>query len=55
MFLQAAGQLGVAPTNCLMIGDDFEADIAPAQALGMATFHVARGTAGRGLLDAPLL
>jgi putative hydrolase of the HAD superfamily len=52
MFLQAAALLGVAPGECLMIGDDFEADIAPAQALGMATFHVARGVAGRGLLDA---
>lgn len=52
MFLQAAAQLGVAPTACLMVGDDFEADIAPAQALGMATFHVARGVAGRGLIDA---
>jgi putative hydrolase of the HAD superfamily len=52
MFLQAAARLGVAPGQCLMVGDDLEADIAPAQALGMATFHVARGVPGRSLLDA---
>jgi len=52
MFLQAAAQLGVMPGQCLMIGDDAEADIAPALALGMATFQVARGATGRGLLDA---
>lgn len=52
MFLQAAARLGVLPGECLMIGDDLEADIVPAQALGMATFHVARGVTGRGLLDA---
>ncbi len=53
MFLQAAALLGVAPGECLMVGDDAEADIAPARALGMATFQVVRGVAGRGLLDVP--
>lgn len=53
MFMQAAALLGAEPARCLMVGDDAEADIAPAQALGMATFQVQRGVAGRGLLDVP--
>jgi putative hydrolase of the HAD superfamily len=52
IFLQALEILGLKPHHCLMIGDDFEADIEPAQRLGMSTFHVIRGTAGRELVDA---
>jgi putative hydrolase of the HAD superfamily len=51
IFLQAVEFLGLKPHHCLMIGDDFEADIEPAQRLGMSTFHVIRGTAGRELID----
>jgi putative hydrolase of the HAD superfamily len=52
IFLQAVSLLGMKPHDCLMIGDDFEADIQPAQSLGMSTFHVIRGTAGREIIDA---
>jgi putative hydrolase of the HAD superfamily len=52
IFLQALEFLGIKPQDCLMIGDDFEADIQPAQSLGMSTFHVLRGTVGREIIDA---
>lgn len=52
IFLHAAELLGLRPHQCLMIGDDYEADIRPAESLGMSTFHVVRGTEGREILDA---
>lgn len=51
IFRHALDLLGLPASDCMMIGDSHEYDIQPAQALGMATFHV--GTApGRGLQEA---
>jgi FMN phosphatase YigB (HAD superfamily) len=36
-FISAAEALGVAPAECIMVGDRIDNDIAPAKALGMAT------------------
>ncbi len=36
-FLKIMKKLGVKPGSCLMIGDNFEEDIVPAQSLGMKT------------------
>lgn len=52
MFLDAARSLGVAPRECLMIGDDEARDIEPARRLGMKTFHVVPGDPERSLLKA---
>ncbi|PSR32594.1 MAG: hypothetical protein C7B46_13585 [Sulfobacillus benefaciens] len=38
-FVEVATRLGVAPRECLMVGDDFFADL-PARQVGMATFYV---------------
>ena len=43
MFLAGAHRLGVAPSSCIMVGDDPIRDIAPARELGMACFEVERG------------
>jgi putative hydrolase of the HAD superfamily len=43
MFLAGAQYLNVAPSTCIMIGDDPIRDIAPARELGMACFEVKRG------------
>jgi putative hydrolase of the HAD superfamily len=43
MFLAGARCLNVAPSTCIMIGDDPIRDIAPARELGMACFEVKRG------------
>jgi putative hydrolase of the HAD superfamily len=43
MFLAGAQYLDVAPSTCIMIGDDPIRDIAPARELGMACFEVKRG------------
>ena len=51
IFLHTLGLLGVAPENALMIGDNLEADIAPAKALGMRVFHVDHALQGRTVLD----
>jgi len=40
IFLHALRLLGIDPREVLMIGDNIEADLAPAKALGMKTFHV---------------
>jgi putative hydrolase of the HAD superfamily len=48
MFAAALRALDVPAADCLMIGDSLVNDVAPAQALGMASFHVDR-TRGRGL------
>ena len=52
IFLAAVALLGLEPADCLMIGDNHDADIVPAQSLGMAAFHVSMHEPGRGLLDA---
>ncbi|MBS0522088.1 MAG: HAD family hydrolase, partial [Proteobacteria bacterium] len=35
--------LGVAPAECIMVGDRIDNDIAPAKALGMATIRFRTG------------
>lgn len=47
LFLHALGALGVGPEAAWMVGDNFEADIRPAAALGLATCWLA--PAGRAL------
>ncbi len=37
LFLRACADLGVAPAECLMVGDRVDNDIVPAKALGMRT------------------
>ena len=37
LFLRAADDLGVAPSECVMVGDRIDNDIAPARLLGMRT------------------
>lgn len=39
-YREVAATLGVEPTECLMVGNDLEMDIAPAKKAGMATFLV---------------
>ena len=57
-FLQVCGMIGCAPADCLMVGDDANADM-PAGALGIRTLYVGKGTAvadHRGTLaDVPAL
>lgn len=43
MFLAGAHCFGVAPSTCIMVGDDPIRDIAPARELGMTCFEVKRG------------
>lgn len=53
IFRHALGALGIADAStCLMVGDNHDADIQPAQSLGMATFHVCNRTLGRTIADA---
>jgi putative hydrolase of the HAD superfamily len=42
-FQAAAEALGVAPGDCIMVGDRLDNDIAPAKALGMATILLRGG------------
>lgn len=42
-FTGAAEALGVAPAECIMVGDRIDNDIAPAKALGMATIRFRTG------------
>lgn len=51
IFLHTLAQLGVSPEHALMIGDNLEADIEPAEALGIRAFHVDHRQAGRTVLD----
>lgn len=51
IFLHTLALLGVAPENALMIGDNLEADIAPAQALGIRVFHINHSLPGKTVLD----
>lgn len=43
-FLQVCATIGCAPGDCVMVGDDAEADMA-AGAVGIETFYVGRGSA----------
>lgn len=52
LFLAALALLGLEPADCLMIGDNHEADIAPARSLGIPAFHVSMHEPGRRLVDA---
>jgi HAD superfamily hydrolase (TIGR01549 family) len=42
-FLAAAEALGVAPAECIMVGDRIDNDIVPAKALGMAAIQLRGG------------
>ena len=52
IFQHALQLLGVKAAQALMVGDDHEADIAPALALGMQAFHVVPGDVGRSIRHA---
>lgn len=39
-FKHACQQIGCQPKHCLMVGDSWHNDIAPARALGMATYRI---------------
>jgi FMN phosphatase YigB (HAD superfamily) len=43
-FLQTCSMIGCAPGDCVMVGDDADADM-PAGALGITTIYVGKGTA----------
>jgi HAD superfamily hydrolase (TIGR01509 family) len=43
LFLRACEDLGVAPGECIMVGDRIDNDIAPARLLGMATVLLRTG------------
>ncbi|WP_084545023.1 HAD family hydrolase [Derxia gummosa] len=51
IFRYALQVLGLPASDCMMIGDSHEHDIQPAQALGLATFHVGNAP-GCGLAEA---
>lgn len=52
IFRHALDLLDVAPDEVMMIGDNEEADIAPALALGMRCFHVRHQQSGFSIADA---
>lgn len=52
-FLAAAGALGVAPAECIMVGDRIDNDIVPAKALGMAAIQLRGGRHRRQRPRAP--
>jgi putative hydrolase of the HAD superfamily len=52
MFLCALELLGASPSTRVMVGDNLEADIEPAIALGLRVFHVDPRTPGRTIPDA---
>ena len=49
IFLHALELLGVKPSEALMVGDNHDADIAPALALGMQAFHVDPRQVGKSI------
>lgn len=51
-FQYALDLLGIAAQDCVMIGDNLEADIEPALALGLRVFHVDARQAGKSIRDA---
>lgn len=52
IFLHTLDLLGVKASQAVMIGDDMDADIKPALALGMKVFHVSPFETGRSIRDA---
>ncbi len=44
-YLEIAERIGHAPSECMMVGNDPEADIVPASKAGMRTFYVVYGEA----------
>ena len=54
IFRAAISLIGLEASQCLMIGDDLDADILPARQLGMEAFHIVRGVAGKGIADVAL-
>jgi putative hydrolase of the HAD superfamily len=53
IFLHALGLLGVSAEETVMIGDNLEADLVPAAALGMRTFHVNHLEVSQSIRHAP--
>tara|TARA_R110001606_G_scaffold144879_4_gene284233 strand:- start:1907 stop:2206 length:300 start_codon:yes stop_codon:yes gene_type:complete len=51
-FQYALDLLGLAARDCVMIGDNLEADIEPALALGLRVFHVDARELGKSIRDA---
>ena len=51
-FQYALDLLGLAARDCVMIGDNLEADIEPALALGFKVFHVDARQAGKSIRGA---
>jgi hypothetical protein len=45
-YLEIASVLDCPPEDCLMVGNDLDQDITPAQRAGMATYWVTNSTAG---------
>lgn len=43
LFLHVCDRLGVAPQDCVMVGDRIDNDIAPSRALGMAAIRIRTG------------
>jgi putative hydrolase of the HAD superfamily len=43
LFLRACEDLGVAPDECIMVGDRIDNDIVPAKLLGMRTVRIRTG------------
>jgi FMN phosphatase YigB (HAD superfamily) len=41
-YREIAARLGIAPTECLMVGNEIQNDIVPAKQIGMKTFWVTR-------------
>jgi putative hydrolase of the HAD superfamily len=52
IFMHALSLLRVSPTEAVMIGDNMEADLVPAKALGMRTFHVSHLEVGQSIRHA---
>jgi len=52
IFVHALDLLGIEASQAVMIGDDMDADIKPALALGMKVFHVSPFETGRSIRDA---
>jgi putative hydrolase of the HAD superfamily len=52
-FTSAAEELGVAPADCIMVGDRVDNDIAPAKALGMAAILFRSGRHRKQQLRSP--
>lgn len=42
-YLEIAEKIGRKPNECIMVGNDADADIVPAMKAGLRTFYLARG------------